>query len=43
MAAAIPDARFVELEGANHALFAGTPAFDQFFAEVEPFIRQHAG
>jgi class 3 adenylate cyclase/pimeloyl-ACP methyl ester carboxylesterase len=43
MAAAIPDARFVELEGANHALFAGTPAFDQFFTEVEPFIRQHAG
>jgi class 3 adenylate cyclase/pimeloyl-ACP methyl ester carboxylesterase len=43
MAAAIPDARFVELEGANHALLEGTPAFDQFFAEVEPFIRQHAG
>jgi class 3 adenylate cyclase/pimeloyl-ACP methyl ester carboxylesterase len=43
MAAAIPGARFVELDGANHALLADTPAFDQFFAEVLPFIRQHAG
>ena len=43
MAAAIPNARFVELEGANHALLEGTAAFDQFFAEVAPFIRRHAG
>jgi class 3 adenylate cyclase/pimeloyl-ACP methyl ester carboxylesterase len=43
MAAALPNARFVELEGANHALLEGTPAFDQFFAEVTPFIRRHAG
>lgn len=41
MAAAIPNARFVELEGANHALLEGTPAFEQFFAEVEPFLQAH--
>jgi class 3 adenylate cyclase/pimeloyl-ACP methyl ester carboxylesterase len=43
MAGAIPNARFIELEGANHALLENTPAFDQFFAEVEPFIRRHTG
>jgi hypothetical protein len=42
MAAAIPNARFVELEGANHALLADTPAFDQFFREAEPFVQRHA-
>jgi len=42
MAAAIPNARFVELDGANHALLADTPAFDQFFAAAEDFLQQHA-
>lgn len=42
MAAAIPNARFVELEGANHALLADSPAFEQFFGEVEPFVQRHA-
>ena len=43
MAAAIPNARFVELEGANHALLASTPAFAQFFTEAEAFLETHAG
>ena len=42
MAAAIPNARFVELDGANHALQEHTPAFDQFFAATEAFLQQHA-
>ncbi len=41
MAGLIPDARFVELEGANHVLIQGTPAFDQFFSEVPPFLSRH--
>jgi class 3 adenylate cyclase/pimeloyl-ACP methyl ester carboxylesterase len=42
MAAAIPNARFVELEGANHALLENTPAFAQFFTEAEAFLKAHA-
>lgn len=38
MASLIPGARFVELEGANHVVIEGTPAFDQFFSEVRPFL-----
>lgn len=41
MAAALPNARFVELEGANHALLENTPAFEQFFSEVEAFLAEH--
>lgn len=41
MAGLIPGARFVELEGANHVLIEGTPAFDQFFSEVRPFLSRH--
>jgi len=41
-AAAIPNARFAELEGADHALLADTPAFEQFFREVAPFVQRHA-
>jgi pimeloyl-ACP methyl ester carboxylesterase len=41
MAAALPNARFVELEGANHALIEGTPAFGQFFEEVGRFLAEH--
>jgi pimeloyl-ACP methyl ester carboxylesterase len=42
MAGLIPGAQFVELEGANHVLIEGTPAFDQLFAEVRPFLSRHA-
>ena len=42
MAATIPDALFVEMEGANHALIEGSPAFEQFFAEVDKFLGEHA-
>ena len=42
MAASIPNARFVELDGANHALLENTPAFDQFFTEAEAFLQAHA-
>jgi len=38
MARLIPEASFVELPGNNHALLAGTPAFDQFFEEVTNFL-----
>jgi pimeloyl-ACP methyl ester carboxylesterase len=38
LAALIPGARFVALEGRNHALVEGTPAFDSFFREVSPFL-----
>jgi class 3 adenylate cyclase/pimeloyl-ACP methyl ester carboxylesterase len=41
MAASIPNARFVELEGANHAPLDGTPAFDHFFKEVALFLDEH--
>ncbi len=41
MAKLIPDASFVELPGSNHALLAGTPAFDQFFEEVTNFLATH--
>jgi class 3 adenylate cyclase/pimeloyl-ACP methyl ester carboxylesterase len=41
MAKFIPDASFVELPGNNHALLAGTPAFDQFFEEVTAFLAKH--
>jgi class 3 adenylate cyclase/pimeloyl-ACP methyl ester carboxylesterase len=42
MAGLIPGARFVELEGANHVVIEGTPAFDQFFSDVRPFLSRHA-
>ncbi len=41
MARLIPGASFVELPGNNHALLAGTPAFDQFFEEVPAFLAAH--
>lgn len=42
MASLIPGARFVELEGANHVMIEGTPAFDQFLSVVRPFLSRHA-
>jgi class 3 adenylate cyclase/pimeloyl-ACP methyl ester carboxylesterase len=41
MASLIPGARFVELEGANHVVIEGSPAFDQFFSEVRPFLSRY--
>ena len=41
MAGLIPAARFVELEGANHVVMEGSPAFDQFFGEVRAFLSHH--
>lgn len=40
MAALIPGARFVALEGNNHALVEGTPAFDAFFRETNAFLAE---
>ena len=37
----VPQARFVELPGNNHALLAGTPAFERFFEEIDPFLTEH--
>jgi class 3 adenylate cyclase/pimeloyl-ACP methyl ester carboxylesterase len=39
MAAAIPNARFVPLEGRNHALLDGEPAQTRFLKELEDFMR----
>jgi pimeloyl-ACP methyl ester carboxylesterase len=41
MAALIPGSRFVTLEGNNHTLIEGTPAFDTFFKEVNAFLHEH--
>jgi pimeloyl-ACP methyl ester carboxylesterase len=41
MARLIPGASFVELPGNNHALLAGTPAFDRFFEEATKFLATH--
>jgi pimeloyl-ACP methyl ester carboxylesterase len=41
IAALIPRARFVALEGNNHVLIEGTPAFDAFFNQVNAFLREH--
>ena len=41
MAGLIPGARFIELEGANHVVLEGTPAFDHFFEELNSFLARH--
>jgi pimeloyl-ACP methyl ester carboxylesterase len=41
MAVLIPGSRFVTLEGNNHTLIEGTPAFDTFFKEVNAFLHEH--
>jgi len=43
MAAVIPGARFVTLEGNNHIPIEGTPAFDTFIEEVDAFLAEHGG
>jgi class 3 adenylate cyclase/pimeloyl-ACP methyl ester carboxylesterase len=40
MAAGIPGARFVVIEGRNHVLLDGEPAFASFVAELKAFIAQ---
>jgi class 3 adenylate cyclase/pimeloyl-ACP methyl ester carboxylesterase len=42
MAALIPGARFVPLEGNNHIVLEGTPAFDVFIAEINDFLQEHS-
>jgi pimeloyl-ACP methyl ester carboxylesterase/DNA-binding winged helix-turn-helix (wHTH) protein len=39
LAAGIPGARFVALEGRNHAILEGDPAWDRFLNEVMSFLR----
>ena len=41
MAALIPGARFVMLEGNNHILLKDGEGFDEFFAAVHPFLKEH--
>jgi pimeloyl-ACP methyl ester carboxylesterase/DNA-binding CsgD family transcriptional regulator len=38
LAAMIPEARLVTLEGRNHLLLEGEPAFEQFLSEVDAFL-----
>jgi pimeloyl-ACP methyl ester carboxylesterase/DNA-binding CsgD family transcriptional regulator len=38
LAALIPDARLVVLDGANHILLADEPAWEQFLSELETFL-----
>lgn len=40
MAAGIPGARFVPLEGRNHLIVESEPAFDRFLAEMRSFLDQ---
>jgi pimeloyl-ACP methyl ester carboxylesterase len=40
MAAGIPGARFVALEGRNHLPFEGEPATERFFEEIRLFLRE---
>ncbi|MCZ6863907.1 MAG: alpha/beta fold hydrolase, partial [Alphaproteobacteria bacterium] len=40
MAALIPDARFVTLDGNNHVVLEGTPALDRFITEISTFLQE---
>jgi pimeloyl-ACP methyl ester carboxylesterase len=40
LAAAIPDARFVALESENHVPMPDEPAWPEFIAEIEAFLRE---
>ena len=42
MAAGIPGARFVPLEGENHILLESDPAFERFLGELRAFVAQPA-
>ena len=39
LAASIPGARFVALEGRNHLILEADPSWERFVAEVTEFIR----
>ena len=39
LAAGIPGARFVALEGRNHLVLEGEPAWDRLLAEIKSFLR----
>jgi len=43
LAAGIPDARFVALDGQNHVLLEDEPAWDRFLEEVYAFLDVRAG
>ncbi len=43
MAGLIPGARFVPLDGVNHALLPGEPAWARFVSELRPFLPQQLG
>jgi pimeloyl-ACP methyl ester carboxylesterase/DNA-binding CsgD family transcriptional regulator len=43
LAAAIPSARFVALDGRSHILLPGTPAYAMFFTEVNAFLAENSG
>jgi pimeloyl-ACP methyl ester carboxylesterase len=40
LAAGIPGARFVALEGHNHIILKGDPSWDRFLEEIRDFLRQ---
>ena len=40
MAAGIPGARFVALEGRNHLILEDEPAWPRFLQEVESFLAE---
>jgi DNA-binding winged helix-turn-helix (wHTH) protein/pimeloyl-ACP methyl ester carboxylesterase len=40
LAAGIPGARFVALEGRNHIILKGDPSWDRFLDEIRNFLRQ---
>jgi pimeloyl-ACP methyl ester carboxylesterase len=42
MAAAIPSARFVPLEGRNHLILEDEPAFERFLAELKGLLKPEA-
>jgi pimeloyl-ACP methyl ester carboxylesterase len=39
LAAGIPGARFVALEGRNHSILQGDPGWERFFDEIRVFLR----
>ncbi|HMO47257.1 MAG TPA: alpha/beta fold hydrolase [Rubrivivax sp.] len=43
LAGLIPGASFVPLDGRNHVLLEGEPAFARCFGEVDAFLRAHLG
>ena len=40
MAAGIPDAKFVALEGQNHMILEDEPAWPRFLTEVRQFLAE---